>query len=67
MICYYCFLSHGFKFQDSACNGCHDLTMLTFDIRDIDIITIKNVDYHCIIHKISRSEAINLLKIFCAC
>ena len=23
-ICYYCFLNHGFKFQDSVSNGCHD-------------------------------------------
>ena len=29
---------------------------------DIVIITIINVDYRCIIHKISKSEAINLLK-----
>ena len=30
--------------------------------RDIDIITIKNFDYRCIIHNISKYEAINLLK-----
>ena len=28
MICH-CFLNHGFEFQDSVCNGCHDLTMLS--------------------------------------
>ena len=26
------------------------------------IITVKNVDYHCIIHSNSKSEASNLLK-----
>ena len=26
------------------------------------IITVKNVDYHCIIHNIIKSEAINLLE-----
>ena len=26
------------------------------------VITIKNVDYHCIIHSNNKSEAINLLK-----
>ena len=30
--------------------------------RDIDIITIKNFDYRCIIHNISKYEAINLLE-----
>ena len=62
MICHYCFFNHGFKFQDSICNGCHDLTMLSLNIRDTTVITVKNVDYHCIIHNISKSEAINLLE-----
>ena len=31
------------------------------NISDIAIITVKNVDYHCIIHKIGKSEAINVL------
>ena len=44
MICHYFFFNHGrFKFQDSLCNGCHDLTMLTIDISNIAIITVKNV------------------------
>ena len=59
---HYWFFNHGFKFQDPVCNGCHDLAILSVNITDIDIITIKNVDYHCIIHNISKSEAINLLK-----
>ena len=56
------FFNHRFKFQDSVYNGCHDLKMLSVNISDIDIITIKNVNYGCIIHKISKSEAINLLE-----
>ena len=57
MISHYCLFNHGFKFQDYVCNGCHDLTMLSVNISDIVIITIKNVDYYCIIHNISKSEA----------
>ena len=45
-----------------ACNGCHDLTTLSVNISDIAIITIKNVDYHCIIRNITKCEAIYLLK-----
>ena len=63
MICHYWFFNHGFEFQDSVCNGCHDLTMLSINISDIAIITVKNVDYRCNIHSISKSEATNLLKI----
>ena len=62
MICHYFFFKHGFKFQDSVCNGCHDLTVLSVNISNIATITVKNIDYHCIVHNISRSEAINLLK-----
>ena len=50
MVCQYWFLNHGFKFQDSVCNGCHDVTMLCLNISDIAIITVKGVDYRCIIH-----------------
>ena len=59
MICHYWFFRHGFEFRDSVCNGCHDLTMLSVNISDIDIITVKNVGYRCIIHNIRKSEATN--------
>ena len=62
MICHYLFFKHDSKFQNSVCNGCHDLAMLSVNIRDIAIITVKDVDYRCIIQDISKSEAINLLK-----
>ena len=41
--------------------SCFDNTKC-YNINDIPIITVKNVDYRCIIHKISKSERINLLK-----
>ena len=62
MICHYQFFNHGFEFQNSVCNGFHDLTMLSVNISDIAIITVKNVDYCYIILNMSKSEAINLLK-----
>ena len=61
IICSYWFFNHGFEFQDYECNGCHDLTMLSVNIGDIDIITIKNVDYRCTVYNISKSQANNLL------
>ena len=48
--CHYWFFNYGFKFQDSVCNGCHDLVMLCLSISDIAIITIEGVDYHCSTH-----------------
>ena len=38
------------------------LTMLSVNINNIAIFTIKNVDYRSIIHNISKSEASNLLR-----
>ena len=63
IISHYWLLNHGLAFQDSACSGCHDLTMLSVNnTSNIAIITIKNADYRCIIHNISKSEPINLLE-----
>ena len=61
MICHYWFFNNGFKIEDSVCNECHDLTMLCLNINDITIITVKNVDCHCIIYNIRKSEAIDVL------
>ena len=49
-------------FQDSVCNGCHDLKMLCLNISDTAIITIKGVDYHCIIHDNGKYETIHFLE-----
>ena len=62
MIYHFSFFNHGFKFQDSVCIGYHDLTMLSLNISNIIIITVKNFDYCCSIYNISKSEAINVLK-----
>ena len=62
MICHYFFFNHGFKFENYVSNGCHDLTMLSVNISDIAIITVKNTYYRCIVHNISKFEAINLLE-----
>ena len=36
--------------------------MLSVNVSDIAIITIKKIDYRCIVHNISKSEAGNLLE-----
>ena len=56
------FLITGLNFQDSVCDVCHDLTMFCLNISDFVIITVKGVDYHCINHYISKSEAMHLLE-----
>ena len=56
MICHYWFFNQGFKFQDYVCNYCHDLTMLSVNLSNIAIFTIKNVDYRCIIHTLANLQ-----------
>ena len=62
MICHYLFFYHGLEFQNCECSGCRNLPMLSVNISDIAIVTVKNVDYRCIVHNISKSEATGLLK-----
>ena len=50
------FLIMGSSFE-ILCDGCLDLMMLLLNTSDIAIIIVKGVDYRCIIHDISRSEA----------
>ena len=59
-----CMISHYslFKFRHSIDNGCHDMTMLSNNIKDITIIIVKDVNCRCNMHYISKSEAINSLK-----
>ena len=64
IVCQYWFFNHGLTFKNSVCNGCHDLMMLCLNISDIAIVTVKCVDYCCIIHNISKSEATHLLENF---
>ena len=62
MICYYWFFNHDFKYQDYVCNACHDLLMQCINTCDIAVIIVIGVDYHCIIHVISKPDTIKLLK-----
>ena len=60
--CHYCyFLNYSFKFQPNVCNGYYDLLM-SMNLSDIAILNIKGSDYHCIISRISKNKAINLLQ-----
>ena len=41
IICHCCyFLDKGFKFQTCACNGCHDVLMVSTKLSDVVIITV---------------------------
>ena len=52
-------MSSNFKI---VCNGCHDLMISCLTLRNIAIITVTGVDYRCIVHDISKSEAVHILE-----
>ena len=59
---YWYFLNKGFKFQPNVCNKCHGLLMMSMNLKDISILNIEDSGYHCVISRISKSEAIKLLQ-----
>ena len=50
-----------FKFQPHVCNRCHDLLMMSMNLKAIAILNIKGADYCFIISGISKSETIKLI------
>ena len=59
---YWYFSNTGFKFQPNVCNRCQDLLMMSVNLSDIAILSIKGADYCCIISGINRKEAIKLMQ-----
>ena len=62
MLCHYWYFKDvGFKFEPHVCNKCHDVLMTTYELKIIAILTVKGVDYRCILWGISKNEAANVL------
>ena len=49
----------GHKFQPYACNSCHYLSMMVYDLDDFIIINIKGVDCKCFVCDISKTQESN--------
>ena len=44
-ICHYqYFLDKGFKPQLSVCNGCHHVSMTSFDVNNIAVLNVNGID-----------------------
>ena len=42
-------------------DGCHDLLMVVYYLKDFMILNIKGVEFRCHVFNMSKSDAINLL------
>ena len=61
-ICHYWhFLSKVFKFQSNVCNECHDFLLMSLSLSNI-AVSDRSAGYCCIISRISKNEAIDLMR-----
>ena len=58
---YWYFKDLGYKFQPYICNGCHAMSMMAYELRNIAILNAKGVDYRCILWVLSKNDAIDRL------
>ena len=48
MFCdYWYFKDIGYKFEPHVCNGCHDIFMITYELKNVTILNVKGVNYRC--------------------
>ena len=62
IVCRYWSFNLVFNFKTSVCNGSLDLLMMITNISNIAAGAIKNAPYHCIIYKVNKFDAIDLLE-----
>ena len=51
----------GYKFEPYVCNGCHDISMMAYQLENIAILNVKGVDYRCVFWNMTKDDAINML------
>ena len=63
MLCHYWYFKDiGYEYEQHVCNGCHDLSMMVYDLDDFMILNIKGVYYRCFVFNMSKNDSIKLLK-----
>ena len=62
MICHYWYFKDiGYKYEPYVCIGCHDLSMVVYNLKDFMILNIRSVDYRCYVFYMRKNDAIKLL------
>ena len=59
---YWFFKDVGFKFEEHACNGCHDLLTMAYSLKKMAISRAKGVTCRCLFMGISKNEGLKRLK-----
>ena len=50
------------KFESYVCNGCHGILLMFINFHDVFILNKNGANYRCIIDRICKSYAVNILK-----
>ena len=58
---YWYFKGIDYKFEPYVCNGCHDISMIAYGLKNIAILNVKGVDYRFVLWNMTRNDAINRL------
>ena len=62
MLCHYWYLKDiAYEYDQYVCNGCHDSSMMVYDLDDFMILNIKGVDCRYFALNMSKNTAIKLL------
>ena len=62
MICHYWYFKDiGYEYEPYVCNGCHDLSMMVYDLKNVAILNVKGVDYRCVLWNMTKYNEVNLL------
>ena len=63
--CMFCHYQHfkdaGYKSEPYVCDKCHDVLMTAYQLKNIAILSVKGVDYRCILWGFSKNETVNIL------
>ena len=46
---YWYFKNNVFHFENIVCSGCHDISMICYELKNIAIFRIKGINYRCIL------------------
>ena len=55
---YWFFKDVAFNFEEHLCNGCHDLLMMTYSLKNIAILNTKGATFRCLLMGIGKNEAL---------
>ena len=62
VICHYWYFKDiGYKSEPHSCNKCHNISRMVYELENIAILNVKDVDYRCVLWNITRNDAINML------